>query len=132
MDTTRTFDPLDAISLARTALDDPAGLPEGDTLDDVVYDDQNEGPASRYVIDKLDQAISSLHYGGGSGNDNRGEARWVAQNIAALCETFQCEMATEAAYDDHDDESRRAYLNASERARQAAQALMYAVARLER
>lgn len=45
---------LDALSRARTALDDPAGLPEDD------YRSWEEGPDNAYAIDQIDDAMRLL------------------------------------------------------------------------
>lgn len=45
---------LDALSHARTALDDPSGLPEED------FRSWNEGEHNEYVIDRIDDAMRLL------------------------------------------------------------------------
>lgn len=137
-----TFDPLMALSYARTAIDDPDGLPEDeyDALEAVpVTIDVPSRLVPRveqraaYALDRIDEAMAALDYDGGQGNDNRNEAAWVAKNIAQLCESFQCEMAAEASYvaaDTDDTEAADAYSAASYEAMQAAAALMRAYERL--
>ena len=67
------FDVLDALSRARTALDDPQGL-------DLTIEDAAAG--TRYAIDRIDEVIGALRFE--PANDARGEARWVLMHIGRL------------------------------------------------
>jgi hypothetical protein len=57
LDVDRMSEARDALSLARTALDDPHGLPEDESDGDLVFNPQG---LKEYAIDKIDQAMSLL------------------------------------------------------------------------
>src|SRR5215471_20483883 len=78
-----TFDPLQALSLARTALSDPAGMPEGepDFFGGAVASEDH--PEAMYAIDRIDEVIGALRFEGAL-NDYQGEARWVLTHLGRL------------------------------------------------
>jgi hypothetical protein len=67
------FDVLQALSLARTALDDPGAVPEQE-LTPIT--------ARTYAIDRIDESIGALYYE--PENDARGEAAWVLTHLGRL------------------------------------------------
>lgn len=69
------WEPVYALSLARTALDDPLALPDGEIHAD--------GPRA-YAIDKIDEVIGALYFEAGGYNDEAGELRWVLRNLGRL------------------------------------------------
>lgn len=88
-----TFDPLQALSLARTALDDPGGLPEGELDEwerneevelDVYGSIQTHGASTNYAIDRIDEVMGALSFEAGAGNDDAAQARWVLTHLGRL------------------------------------------------
>ena len=63
---TEIADPLHALSLARTALSDPAGLPSGEDLDDapptLAVAEQVRPAAIDYAVAQIDRAIGGLYF----------------------------------------------------------------------
>jgi len=83
MTCTDTFDPLQALSLAVTALTDPGGLPV----------DVEPASLVDYAADRVNEAIGALHFEGS--NDYAAEARWVITHLgrllAAVADTLEAE-----------------------------------------
>lgn len=77
-----TFDPLQALSLARTALSDPAGLPDGALRPYEV--DPAADAHGLYAIDQIDAALGALSFEAGAGNDDRAQAVWVLTHLGRL------------------------------------------------
>lgn len=67
-----TFEPLQALSLARTALDDPAAIGLRDGAE----------KARVYAIYRIDEAIGALRFE--PANDARSEAQWVLTHLGRL------------------------------------------------
>ena len=61
-----TTDPLRALSLARTALSDPAALPSGEDLDDALTTlgvaEQVRPAAIDYAVAQIDRALGGLYF----------------------------------------------------------------------
>jgi hypothetical protein len=94
-----TFDPLQALSLARTALDDPDAIDPADLGLD-------PDPAM-YAVDRIDEAIGALHFDGS--NDYVGEAHWVITHLGRLLAAVAEKLEAEAD-PDHDLGARKAAL----------------------
>jgi hypothetical protein len=119
-----TFDALEALSLARTALDDPDGLPSFVEL-------RSSESFVAFAIDRIDEAMGALLFDEGGCNDAAGEARWVAKNLAGLVGSFHCSMATERRWAATEDKRWQAFATAHDQGVIAARALMEAVSALE-
>ena len=87
-----SFDPLQALSEARTALTDPGAL-EG-------IPDQDAVASGAFAIDRIDQAIGALYYE--PANDARDEAVWVLTHLGRLLARVADELPSDmspAAFD---------------------------------
>jgi hypothetical protein len=78
---TTFFDPLQELSLARTALDDPAGLPDGE-LPYLPKDGTLDGQVNDYAVEKIDNVLGALS--AGHGNNLKDEARWALVCLGRL------------------------------------------------
>jgi hypothetical protein len=80
------FDVLQALSLARTALDDPGALTEQELARVVTHFTAPRSPWSHglsvYAIDRIDETIGALYYE--PANDARAEAVWVLTHLGRL------------------------------------------------
>lgn len=80
-----TFDPLRALSLARTALDDPAALHDPPRWDgNLSYSSHSMRDADlhKYAVHRIDEVIGALMYE--PANDARAEARWALTHLGRL------------------------------------------------
>ena len=73
------FDPLGALSYARTALDDPAGLPEEE-----IEDTDSLSERMGYAIDKIDEVMGSLYFEVGAQENDGAQAARVLTTLGRL------------------------------------------------
>lgn len=82
------FDPLNALSLARTALTDPHGLPDSVHGDDVMDADT----AVEYAVDRIDAVMASLYFEVGAQEDDGAQAARVLTTLGRLLAALREEV----------------------------------------
>jgi len=86
------FDPLDALSRARTALDDPAAV--GLAVPGEAWFEAGSENIG-YAVQQIDEVIGALRFE--PANDYRGEARWVMKNLGRLLNAVAQELAEDGS-----------------------------------
>ena len=76
------FDPLNELSLARTALDDPAGVGLAHAPD----------TAKGYAVDRIDDVMGSLYFETGAQEDDGAQAARVLTTLGRLLEAVREEI----------------------------------------
>jgi hypothetical protein len=115
-----TFDPLQALSLAYTALNDPSALEVEATEEDARMQRLYRVPLG-YATERINEVIGALHYE--PANDARAEAVWVLTHLGRLLANVADELVDDDLVPATFDEAAAQIRNAGDRIDEAIEAL---------